>query len=115
MAIYSILGSYLFTSNISCSKCLLFSSTLFLIGLLGIILNENNFIVLMLCIELILLSAMLNFTIFSIFFLDPRGEIYALIVLTVAAAESAVGLGLLIAAFHLKKKINFYSFKSLKF
>lgn len=94
---------------------LLFSSILFLIGLLGIILNENNFIILLLCIELLLLSSVLNFIFFSIYYMDPRGEIYALIVITVAAAESVVGLGLLISMFRLKKKINFFFFNNFKF
>jgi NADH:ubiquinone oxidoreductase subunit K len=47
--------------------------------------------------------------------MDPRGEIYALIVITVAAAESVVGLGLLISMFRLKKKINFFFFNNFKF
>lgn len=101
--------------NISITKCLLFSNFIFCIGLFGALLNDDNFIVLMLCVELILLSAILNCIFFSIFFLDPRGELYALIILTVAASEASVGLGLLIASFKLKNKISFANYSNFNY
>jgi NADH-quinone oxidoreductase subunit K len=98
--------------NISITKCLLFSNFIFCIGLFGALLNDDNFIVLMLCVELILLSAILNCIFFSIFFLDPRGELYALTILT---AEASVGLGLLIASFKLKNKISFANYSNFNY
>ena len=75
------------------------SALLFVIGFLGIFLNRKNIITLLMCIELILLSANINLVAFSAFRGDPLGQIFALFVLTVAAAETAVGLAILVAYF----------------
>ncbi|HWW46819.1 MAG TPA: NADH-quinone oxidoreductase subunit NuoK [Xanthobacteraceae bacterium] len=72
---------------------------LFTIGILGIFINRKNLIVILMSIEMILLSANLNLVAFSAFLGDIVGQIYALIVLTVAAAEAAIGLAILVVFF----------------
>jgi NADH-quinone oxidoreductase subunit K len=69
---------------------------LFTIGIFGIFLNRKNVIVILMSIELILLSVNINFVAFSAFLNDIVGQIYALLVLTVAAAEAAIGLAILV-------------------
>ena len=69
---------------------------LFTLGILGIFLNRKNVIVIMMSIELILLAVNINLVAFSAFLGDIVGQVYALIVLTVAAAESAIGLAILV-------------------
>jgi NADH-quinone oxidoreductase subunit K len=93
---------------------LFFSFSLFFLGILGIVFNRKSLINLMLCVELMLFGASLNFIFFSIFLSLPSGQIFALIIITIAAADSAVGLGILIAAFYLKRNISFEAFASLK-
>ena len=68
---------------------------LFCLGLLGIILNRQNILIILMSIELVLLSVNLNFIFFSVFMDDIMGQIFSLIILTVASAESAIGLALI--------------------
>jgi NADH-quinone oxidoreductase subunit K len=72
---------------------------LFTIGVLGIFLNRKNVIIILMSIELILLSVNINFVAFSSFLGDLVGQIFALFVLTVAAAEAAIGLAILVVYF----------------
>jgi NADH-quinone oxidoreductase subunit K len=72
----------------------LFSSLIFFFGLLGLILNKRNLLLLLMSIELMLLGVNLNFIIFSVLLDDLMGQIFSLYILTVAAAESAIGLAL---------------------
>ena len=72
------------------------SSILFVLGVLGIFLNRKNVIVILMAIELILLSVNINLVAFSSFLHDLTGQIFALLVLTVAAAEAAIGLAILV-------------------
>jgi NADH-quinone oxidoreductase subunit K len=72
---------------------------LFTLGLFGIFLNRKNVIIILMSIELILLSVNVNLVAFSAFLGDIVGQVYALIVLTVAAAEAAIGLAILVAYF----------------
>lgn len=78
---------------------------LFLIGLLGIILNRRSILIILMCIELVLLSINLNFILFSVYLDDFYGQLFSLFVLTVAAAESAIGLAILIVYYRLRGKI----------
>ena len=71
----------------------------FTLGVLGIFLNRKNVIIILMSIELILLSVNINLVAFSTFLGDIVGQVYALIVLTVAAAEAAIGLAILVAYF----------------
>ena len=77
-------------------KYLNIAITLYLLGIWGIVLNRKNIIILLMSIELMLLSINLNFVTFSVFLDDLVGQVFALFVLTVAAAESAIGLALLV-------------------
>jgi len=72
---------------------------LFTLGVMGIFINRKNVIVILMSIELILLSVNINLVSFSSFLNDIVGQVYALIVLTVAAAEAAIGLAILVAFF----------------
>ena len=81
---------------ISQTRYLFVAMVLFLLGLSGIFLNRKNIIILLMSIELMLLSINFNFIIFSVFLDDILGQLFALLVLTVAAAESAIGLALLV-------------------
>ena len=73
-----------------------FSSSLFLLGLWGIFLNRKNIIVMLMSIELMLLAVNCNFLIFSMYLDDVLGQLFSLFILTVAAAESSIGLALLV-------------------
>jgi NADH-quinone oxidoreductase subunit K len=75
------------------------AAILFTLGIFGIFLNRKNVIIILMSIELILLSVNINLVAFSSFMGDIVGQVYALIVLTVAAAESAIGLAILVAFF----------------
>jgi NADH:ubiquinone oxidoreductase subunit K len=85
---------------------LLFSTLLFLIGILGLFLTRKNAIMILICLELLILSVNVNFIIGSIFLDDLLGIIYSLINLTSAASESALGLALLILLYRIKGGIS---------
>jgi NADH-quinone oxidoreductase subunit K len=72
------------------------SVILFIIGLVGFLVNRKNILLLLLALEIMLLAVNINFVVFSVFLDDLLGQIFTLIVLTVAAAESALGLAILI-------------------
>jgi NADH-quinone oxidoreductase subunit K len=74
-------------------------------GLFGIATNRRNVLIIIMCIELILLSVNLNFILFSVYLDDAYGQIFALFVLTVAAAESALGLAILIIYYRIRGNI----------
>lgn len=107
-------NSFLIVEDIPLKFYLGFSFSIFFLGIFGVVFNRKNIINLMLCIELMLFGASLNFIFFSIFFAGPSGQIFALIITTIAAADSAVGLGILIAAFYLKRNVSFEAFAYLK-
>jgi len=86
---------------------------LFCLGLFGIILNRQNIIIVLMSIELLLLSINLNFIYFSVFIDDVIGQIFALLILTVAAAESAIGLAILILFFKIYGDISIYKINLL--
>ena len=75
------------------------SSILFVLGVLGIFLNRKNVIVILMAIELILLAVNINLVAFSVYLNQVTGQIFAMFVLTVAAAEAAVGLAILVTFF----------------
>ena len=75
------------------------AAILFAIGVFGIFVNRKNVIIILMSIELILLSVNINLVAFSVFLHDIAGQIFAMVVLTVAAAESAVGLAILVTFF----------------
>ena len=75
------------------------AAVLFTLGIFGIFLNRKNIIIILMSIELILLSVNINFVAFSSFMGDIAGQIFALLILTVAAAEAAIGLAILVVYF----------------
>jgi len=85
--------------TIGLSNYLAVAAILFTIGVLGIFLNRKNIIIILMSIELILLSVNLNFVAFSSYLGDLVGQVFALFVLTVAAAEAAIGLAILVVYF----------------
>lgn len=101
-------------STIPFSIYLLFATIIFIIGVCGIIFNKRSILLVMISIEIMLLGVILNFVFFSLALNDPSGQFYALIILTMAAAESAIGLGLLIVSYRVKNNINLNSFTLLK-
>ena len=82
------------------------AAILFTLGIFGIFLNRKNVIVILMSIELILLSVNINLVAFSSFLGDIVGQVYALIVLTVAAAEAAIGLAILVVYFRNRGSIQ---------
>jgi NADH-quinone oxidoreductase subunit K len=90
------------------------SAILFCIGVSGIFLNRKNVISLLMSIELMLLSVNINFVSFSAFLHDLVGQVFAIFVLTVAAAEAAIGLAILVIYFRTNKTIEIENISSLK-
>ena len=93
---------------------IILSALLFCIGVSGIFLNRKNVISLLMSIELMLLSININFVAFSSFLQDLVGQIFAIFVLTVAGAESAIGLAILVIYFNNRKNIEIESISSMK-
>ena len=89
-------------------------AVLFCISLAGIFLNRKNVIVLLMCIELLLLSVNINFVAFSRQLGDPAGQLFVFFILTVAAAEAAIGLAILVTLFRTRRTINVAEVDSLK-
>ena len=96
------------------SYYIVFATVLFCIAITGMFLNRKNVIVLLMCIELMLLAVNTNFVAFSYFLDDPAGQVFVFFVLTVAAAESAIGLAILVALFRNLKTIDVEDLDSLK-
>jgi NADH-quinone oxidoreductase subunit K len=78
----------------------------FFIGLIGIILNRKNILIIIMSIELLLLAVNLNFAAFSIYLDDIVGQIFVMFILTIAAAESAIGLSIITVLYRLKNSIQ---------
>ena len=96
------------------SHYLILGSLLFAISVLGIFLNRKNVIILLMAIELMLLAVNLNFIAFSHYLNDTAGQIFVFFILTVAAAESAIGLAILVILFRNLKTINVDDLDNLK-
>jgi NADH-quinone oxidoreductase subunit K len=99
---------------LSLSHYLVLGAILFAISVLGIFLNRKNVIILLMAIELMLLAVNLNFVAFSHYLNDSAGQVFVFFILTVAAAESAIGLAILVALFRNLKTINVDNLDSLK-
>ena len=89
-------------------------AVLFALSVIGIFLNRKNLIVLLMCIELMLLAVNLNFVAFSHYMGDMAGQVFVFFILTVAAAESAIGLAILVVLFRNLNTINVEDLDSLK-
>jgi len=99
---------------VNLSDYLMLGSVLFAISIVGIFLNRKNVIILLMCIELMLLAVNLNFIAFSHYLNDISGQIFVFFILTVAAAESAIGLAILVVLFRNIRSINVDDLNSLK-
>ena len=93
---------------------LILGALLFAIGVVGIFMNRKNLIVLLMAIELMLLAVNMNFVVFAHFLGDLSGQVFVFFILTVAAAESAIGLAILVAVFRNLRSINVDDLGSLK-
>lgn len=96
------------------SHYLILGSLLFAISIIGIFLNRKNVIILLMAIELMLLAVNLNFIAFSYYLNDIAGQVFVFFILTVAAAESAIGLAILVVLFRNLRTINVDDLDSLK-
>jgi NADH-quinone oxidoreductase subunit K len=90
------------------------AAILFTIGVAGIILNHKNIIIILMSVELILLSVNINLVAFSTFAGDLTGQVFALLILTVAAAESAIGLAILLSYYRNRGSIAVEDIHALK-
>ena len=93
---------------------LILGAILFAIGIFGIFLNRRNLIILLMSIELVLLAVNMNFVAFSHFLGDMHGQVFVFFILTVAAAESAIGLAILVLLFRNKNSISVEELNTLK-
>ncbi|HEX8988608.1 MAG TPA: NADH-quinone oxidoreductase subunit NuoK [Rhodocyclaceae bacterium] len=99
---------------LSVSHYLILAAILFAIGVVGIFLNRKNLIVLLMAIELMLLAVNLNFVAFSHYLHDLAGQLFVFFILTVAAAESGIGLAILVVLFRNLSTIDVDELDSLK-
>jgi len=93
---------------------LLTNTFLFFTGIVGIIMQRRNVLIVLMCVELILLSVNLNFIVFSVYLDDFYGQLFSLFILTVAASESAIGLAILILYFRIRGNISINQLTTLK-
>ena len=101
-------------NEIGLGHYLTLSSIIFSIGVIGIFLNRKNIIIILMSIELILLSVNINLVSFSIYLQDLAGQVFTMFILTVAAAEAAVGLAIIVIYYKNKGSIQVEQIKSLK-
>ena len=100
--------------NIGLEHFLVVSAILFTLGVFGIFLNRRNVIVILMSIELMLLAVQINLVTFSVYLHDLAGQVFAMFVLTIAAAEAAIGLAILVAFFRNKGSIAVEDISALK-
>lgn len=99
---------------ITLTHFLILSAILFSISMAGIFINRKNIILLLMCVELMLLAVNTNFIAFSHFLDDTAGQVFVFFILTVAAAEAAIGLAILVVLFRNKRTINVEDLDALK-
>jgi NADH-quinone oxidoreductase subunit K len=99
---------------IELSDYLMLGAILFAISVAGIFLNRKNVIILLMCVELMLLAVNMNFVAFSHFLGNSVGQVFVFFILTVAAAEAAIGLAILVVLFRSKRSINVEDMDALK-
>lgn len=100
--------------TIALEHYLILAAVLFTMGVFGIFLNRRNVIIILMCIELMLLAVNINFVAFSSFLGDLTGQVFTLFILTVAAAEAAIGLAILVVFFRNKGSIGVEEISSMK-
>jgi len=100
--------------EISLGHYLTLSAIIFTLGIIGIFLNRKNVIIILMSIELILLAVNINLVSFSIFLQNIIGQVFAIFILTVAAAETAIGLAIIVIYYKNKGSINVDEISSLR-
>ena len=90
------------------------SAMLFALAIVGIFINRRNLILLLMCIELMLLAVNFNFIAFSRYLGDETGQVFVFFILTVAAAEAAIGLAILVVLFRNRRSINVQELDTMK-
>jgi len=100
--------------TVTLSHFLSLGAILFALAVIGIFLNRRNLIVLLMAIELMLLAVNMNFIAFSHYLADMDGQVFVFFILTVAAAESAIGLAILVVLFRNRESINVQELDTLK-
>ena len=101
-------------TEIGLEHFLLLGAIIFTIGIIGIFLNRKNLLVILMCIELLLLAVNINLVSFSIFINDLSGQIFTLFILTVAAAEAAIGLAIIVVYYRNTGNIQVENINNLK-
>ena len=101
-------------TEIALEHYLILAAIIFTIGIVGIFLNRKNLIVILMCIELLLLAVNINLVSFSIFLNDLSGQIFTLFILTVAAAEAAIGLAIIVVYYRNAGSIHVEDINTLK-
>jgi len=96
------------------SKFIILSSIVFIIGLFGMFLSRKHLIIILMALEILLLASNINFIIFSVYLDDMLGQIYSLLILTIGATESAIGLAILIVYYRLRGSIAIDTINALK-
>jgi NADH-quinone oxidoreductase subunit K len=91
------------------------NTILFLIGVLGLVLNRKNILIILMSVELMLLAINMNFVIFSVHLDDLLGQIFALFILTIAASESAIGLAILVVYHKVRETIAIEKIQTLRY
>ncbi|MCP3672310.1 MAG: NADH-quinone oxidoreductase subunit NuoK [Gammaproteobacteria bacterium] len=99
---------------IALSDYLILAAVLFSLSIAGIFINRKNLIILLMCVELMLLAVNINFIAFSHFLGDTAGQVFVFFILTVAAAEAAIGLAILMVLFRNRRTINVEDLDTLK-
>lgn len=99
---------------ITVSHYLVLAAVLFSLSVAGIFINRKNVILLLMCIELMLLAVNFNFIAFSRMLDDEVGQVFVFFILTVAAAEAAIGLAILVVLFRVRQSVNVEDLDSLK-
>jgi len=100
--------------TIGLSHYLVVAAVLFTVGILGIFVNRKNIIIILMCVELMLLAVNVNLVAFSAQFGDLTGQVFALVILTVAAAEAAIGLAILVVFFRNRGSIAVEDVNAMK-
>lgn len=99
---------------LSLTHFLVLGAIMFSIAMAGIFINRKNVLILLMCVELMLLAVNINFIAFSHYLSDSAGQVFVFFILTVAAAEAAIGLAILVVLFRNKRTINVEELDSLK-
>lgn len=109
-----LLTEILLVSEISLNHYLITAALLFVIGVYGLLANRKNMITMLMSIELMLLAVNINFVAFSIYLHDIAGQIFTIFILTIAAAEAAIGLAIIMSFFKSKGDISIKAMNELR-